>query len=60
MCWQSTGLVVYYNYRKEREVNTMKGKIIEGLAIAAFFGVCILINLLLDNYTDWLFNYVGL
>ena len=38
----------------------MKGKIIEGLVIAAFFGVCILMNLLLDNYTDWLFNYVGL
>ena len=45
---------------RQREVNTMKEKIIEGLAIAAFFGVCILMNLLLDTYTDWLFNYVGL
>ena len=38
----------------------MKEKIIVGLAITAFFGVCIAMNLLLDNYTEWLFNYVGL
>lgn len=54
--------VLWYSIitERQREVKTMKAKIIEGLAIAAFFGVCIVINLLLDNYTDWLFNYVGL
>lgn len=39
---------------------TTKEKIIAGLAIGVFFGICIAGNLLLDNYTEWLFSLYGM